>query len=125
MAYSSVGVSLIQKGETRQAIDLANQLPKDEQKNYFRSLSSTWAWQDPKGLLKAFDELPSAEIKSRVALSVSMMNTSTNIYTDEEIASFEKYMTQEIREKFQQFQEIDMRNPSPEELKLLQELYSW
>ncbi|MXZ56264.1 MAG: hypothetical protein F4227_04950 [Gammaproteobacteria bacterium] len=125
MAYSSVGVSLIQKGETRQAIDLANQLPKDEQKNYFRSLSSTWAWQDPKGLLKAFDELPSAEIKSQVALSVGMMNTSTNIYTDEEIASFEKYMTQEIREKFQQFQEIDMRNPSPEELKLLQELYSW
>lgn len=125
MAYSTVGISLIQKGETRQAINLANQLPKDEQKNFYGSLSSTWAWQDPKGLLNAFDEFPSAEIKSRVALSISMLNTTTNIYTDEEIASIEKYMTEEVREKFQQYQEIDMRNPSPEDLKLLQELYSW
>ncbi len=125
MAYSTVGVSLIQKGETRQAIDLANQLPKDEQKNYYRSMSWSWAWQDPQGLLKAFDEFPSAEIKSRVALSISMMNTSTNLYTDEEIASFKKYMTKEVQEKFQQFQEIDMRNPSPEDRKLLQELNSW
>ncbi|MYD46740.1 MAG: hypothetical protein F4W92_10335 [Gammaproteobacteria bacterium] len=125
MAYSSIGVSLIQKGETRQAIDLANQLPKAEQKNYFRSMSSSWAWQDPQGLLKAFDEFPSAEIQSRVALSISMMNTSTNLYTDEEIASLKKYMTQEVREKLQQFQEIDMRNPSPEDRKLLQELHSW
>ena len=125
MAYSSVGVSLVQKGETRQAINLANQLPKDERTNYFRSMSWSWAWQDPQGLLKAFDEFPSAEIKSGVALSISMMNTSTNLYTDDEIASLKTYMTQEVREKFQQFQKIDMRNPSPEDRKLLQELYSW
>ncbi|MYC25346.1 MAG: hypothetical protein F4X56_05445 [Gammaproteobacteria bacterium] len=129
IAYSTVGVSLIQKGETRQAINLANQLPNDEQKNYFRSMSSSWAWQDPQGLLKAFDEFPSAEIQSRVALSLSVMNVTTNIYTDEEIASVEKYMTKEFRDKLQQFQEkfqeIDMRSPSPEDRKFLQELYSW
>ncbi len=125
MAYSSVGVSLVQKGETRQAINLANQLPKDERTNYFRSMSWSWAWQDPQGLLKAFEEFPSAEIKSGVALSISMMNTSTNLYTDDEIASLKTYMTQEVREKFQQFQKIDMHNPSPEDRKLLQELYSW
>lgn len=125
MAYSSVGVSLVQKGETRQAINLANQLPKNERTNYYRSMSWSWAWQDPQGLLKAFDEFPSAEIKSGVALSISMMNTSTNLYTDEEIASLKTYMTLEVREKFQQFQKIDMRNPSPEDRKLLQELYSW
>ena len=125
MAYSTVGSSLIQKGEARQAINLANQLPQEEQVNYFRSMSSTWAWQDPQGLLKAFDDFPSAEIKSRVAMTVSMMNTTSNIYSDEELASFEKYMTQEMREKIQQFHEIDMQNPSPEDRKLLQELYSW
>lgn len=125
MAYSTVGNSLIQKGETRQAIDLANQLPKEEQTNYFRSVSSTWAWQDPQGLLNALNELPSAEIRSRVALSTSMSNTTSKNYTDEEIARLEKYMTKEDREKFQRFQEIDMRNPSPEDQELLQELYSW
>lgn len=125
MAYSTVGNSLIQKGETRQAIDLANQLPKDEQTKYFRSVSSTWAWQDPKGLLNSLNELPSAEIRSRVALSTSMTNTTSKNYTDEEIARLETYMTKEDREKFQRFQEIDMRNPSPEDQELLQELYSW
>lgn len=125
MAYSTVGNSLIRQGETRQAIDLANQLPKDEQTKYFRSVSSTWAWQDPQGLLNSLNELPSAEIRSRVALSTSMTNTTSKNYTDEEIARLEKYMTKEDREKFQRFQEIDMRNPSPEDQKLLQKLYSW
>ncbi|MCY3541702.1 MAG: hypothetical protein OXH31_07320 [Gammaproteobacteria bacterium] len=125
MAYSTIGVSLIQKGETRQAISLASQLSQDEQTNYFRSVSSTWAWQDPQGLLNAFDEFPSAEVKSRVALTVSMTNTTTNIYNAEEIASVEKYMTQEARDKFEQFQKIDRHNPSPEDRELLQELYSW
>lgn len=124
-AYSTVGNSLIRKGETRQAMDLANQLPKEEQTRYFRSVSSTWAWQDPQGLLNSLNELPSAEIRSRVALSTSMSNTTSKNYTDEEVARLEKYMTKEDREKFQRFQEIDMRNPSPEDQELLQELYSW
>lgn len=124
-AYGAVGNSLVQKGETQKVIDLATQLRNNEQAQYFQSVSSTWATQDPQGLLNAIDDFPSAEIKSRVAFSMSILNVSRNTYTAEEIARVEKYMDKETREKLETYREIDFTNPSPEDQKFLQELYSW
>ena len=124
-AYGAVGTSLVQKGETQKVIDLAAQLPTSEQARYFQSVSTIWATQDPQGLLNAFDDFPSAEIKSRVAFTMSISNVSRNTYTAEEIAQIEKYMDRESREKLETYRAIDFTNPSPEDQKFLQELYSW
>ncbi|MXZ43606.1 MAG: hypothetical protein F4Z01_01300 [Gammaproteobacteria bacterium] len=124
-AYGAIGNSLIQKGETQKVIDLASQLSTSEQAKYFQSVSTMWATQDPQGLLNAFDDLPSTEIKSRVAFSVSISNVSRNTYTAEEIARIEKYMDRETRQKLETYREIDFNNPSPEDQKFLRELYSW
>ena len=123
-AYSTIGGALIQKGETQQALDLARQLPITEQTPYFHSISSNWALQDPQGLLKAFDDFPTAEIKSSVALRISMFNSSTNAYTAKEIERLEELMNKEDRDKYEKFQAIDLGNPSPEDQEFLQELYS-
>lgn len=125
VAFGTIGNSLIQKGDVARALSLANQLTGEEQEQYYQRISSTWAVQDPQGLLQAFDDFPTTEIQSRVALSMSIRNSTTNTYTDEEIAGLEKYMNEEARGKFELFQEIDLSNPSPDDLKLINELYSW
>ena len=123
-AYSTIGDALVRNGEVQQALNLASQLPSKEQTQYFHSVSSMWALQDPQSLLKAFDDFPTAEIKSSVALRMSMFNTSTNAYTAKEIERLEEHMNKEDRDKYEKFQGIDFGNPSPEDQKFLQELYS-
>lgn len=124
-AYSTVGNSLIQRGDVAGALSLANQLSDEEQEGYYQRVSFAWAVQDPQGLLKAFDDFPTTEIQSRVALTICIRNSTTNTFTNEEIAGLEKYMNEDAREKLELYQKIDLSNPSPDDLKLINKIYSW
>lgn len=124
-AYGTIGSSLIQAGETQQAFDLAKDLSREQQARYYQSIASLWAMEDSQGLLEAFDNFPTAEIKSKTALSVVMFNSTTNTYSTEEVARLEKFLSKEDREKLAMIQDIDLMNPSPEDVQKLQELFPW
>lgn len=124
-AYTTIGDSLIESGETQQALDLASQLSDKEQAQYFQRVASIWAMQDSQGLIEAFDDFPTEEIKSKIALSVTMLNNTMNAYSTEEIATLEKYLSKEDQEKLQMIQDIDLMNPSAEDREKLQELFPW
>lgn len=97
--YSSVGVELIQKGETQRAFNLANQLPAEAQAQYYQSIASNWSMRDPRGLLKAIEDSTSEEIRSKLAFSLSVLNKYTNAYSAKEIADLKKYISEEDRKK--------------------------
>ncbi len=124
-AYATIGHSLIRNGETQQAFDLAKDLSREQQARYYQSIASMWAMEDSQGLLEAFDNFPTAEIKSKTALSVVMFNSTTNTYSTEEVARLEKFLNKEDREKLAVIQDIDLMNPSPEDVQKLQELFPW
>ena len=79
--------------------------------------------QDPKGLLAAFDEFPTAKIKSAVALSMSFFNSMTNSFAEEDIVSLEKYLIEEDQEKLELLKDIDVLNPTKDEQEKLEELF--
>lgn len=124
-AYRTIGNSLIQNGEMQRAFDLAKDLTGEQQAQYYQSIGTMWAMQDSQGLLEAFDDFPTEEIKSKIALSVVMFNSTTNTYSLEEAARLEKYLSKEDQENLEVIQDIDLMNPSPEEVQKLQELFPW
>ena len=98
-AYSTVGVSLIEKGETEQAFDLAKQLSDEVQTQYFQSIASSWSLRDAQGLLQSFDDFPTDFIKSKMADSLRVLNKYTKVYSTEEIQGLEKYLSGKDSEK--------------------------
>lgn len=122
-AFGTVGSAMIRQGNPQQALDLADQLPEKAQLKYVQNIVGSWSLNDPKGLLNAFENIPDGS-KSRVALRVIMMNEGYSNYSDEEIARFEKYLSQDDKELLDKLKEIDMNNPSPEELETINQLYS-
>lgn len=123
IAYSSIGTSLIENGEIQQALDLANQLSGEQQSQYYQRLTSSWILKDPKGMLQSIEEFPSNEIKSTIALSINLMNSMIPTYSADELASVDKYITDEDRKNLEAIKDIDLMNPSEEELKMLEELF--
>ena len=124
-AYSSIGSSLIQNGETQKAMNLANELSGEQQTQYYDQLVSSWILQDPKGLVKAIEEFPTNEMKSKIAVSMNLFNSMMQTLSADELASVDKYLTDEDRKNLEAIQDIDLMNPSEEEIELLEELFPY
>lgn len=122
-AFRSVGSALIRQGNSQQALDLADQLPEKTQLQYLQEIAGSWSLIDPKGLLNGFDTIPDAS-KSKVALRIIAKNEVYSNYSDEEIARFGKYLSQDDKELLDKLKKIDMNDPSPEELDTINQLYS-
>ncbi|MYD46736.1 MAG: hypothetical protein F4W92_10315 [Gammaproteobacteria bacterium] len=123
-AFTMVGGLLLEAGNTKQALQLSNQLTEKQQKQYFQNIAMGWAYSDPEGLLKAFPDFPDAA-KSRVAVSIVMIHETEGTFSDEEIADLEKRIKPEDMKLLDRLKEIDVSGPSPEDMKFLQQLYSW
>ncbi|MYD45724.1 MAG: hypothetical protein F4W92_05175 [Gammaproteobacteria bacterium] len=124
-AYSSIGSFLIENGETQKAMNLASQLSVEQQTQYYERLASSWILQDPKGLLTTIEDFPTNEIKSRIAVSINLINRMMQTYSADELASVDKYISEEDRKKLEAVKDIDLMNPSEEELELLEELFPY
>ena len=73
-AYSAVGVRLVRAGKSEEAIELVREMPISKQRDYFNSIRLDWAWNEPQDLFDKLDRMPSSEIKSAVALTLTMAN---------------------------------------------------
>ena len=123
-AFSTVGNYLVRQGEIQQALGLAESLNDDEQTQYYQVIAKNWSMSDPQGLLESFDDFPTVA-KSKIALALTWSNIGIRNYSDEEIARIEKYISKEDKELLDQLQEVDMNDPSPADLELIQRVYSW
>ncbi len=121
-AYAHIGSSLVEQGLSQQALDLANNLDQTEQNEFYQRIAMRWAYYDPKGLLKVFEDFPTF-VKSRIAVGIKITNEVGNYYSEEEIAHVEKHISDKDKELFKQVQNIDIDNASEEELELLHQLH--
>lgn len=96
-AFHTVGGALISQGAFQQAMDLGDQLTGDENTEYYQKISTAWLFRDPKGILEALDDFPETA-KSKVALTLVLNNEDRDLYSDEEVASLEKYINNDDKE---------------------------
>ena len=121
-AYAQIGSSLVEQGLSQQALELANDLDQTEQHEFYQRIAMRWAYYDPKGLLKVFDDFPTF-VKSRIAVGIKITNEVGNYYSEEEMAHVERHISDKDKELFKQVQNIDIDNASEEELELLHQLH--
>ncbi len=70
VASANVAEQLIIRGRIKEARDLGLNLPATEQQVYFPLIVDEWSRIDPQGLVDYIERLPTARLRSRVALSL-------------------------------------------------------
>ncbi|MXZ43605.1 MAG: hypothetical protein F4Z01_01295 [Gammaproteobacteria bacterium] len=90
-AYSSVGNGYLNLGQSSKAVDLGQKLSADEQVSYFQSIAFTWARVDPSGLIESFKSLPTAELRSNLAHSLSSQWMREN-FTDSQLDILQQFI---------------------------------
>ena len=122
-ACTTLGSMLLFQGNSEQALGLVEHIPEEEQNGYYQMLAMAWPAQDRKGLLNAFDDFPKSA-QSKVALFITMSNEATKAFSEEEIANFESHISEDDKKLLERLKEIDMNNPSQEDMEILREMYS-
>ena len=95
-AYISVGDRYIDDGHSTEALELGLKLPNDDQASYFQSIAFSWARIDPAGFVESLERLPTAEIRSRIAATMSSQ-WAREQFTEEQIDTLKQYLSESDR----------------------------
>lgn len=91
-AYSSVGNKYINLGQSSKAVDLGLKLSANEQAQYFQSIVYTWASVDASGLVESFKSLPTTEIRSSLAQTLTSQWMKDN-FTEGQLEVLNQYLS--------------------------------
>ncbi|MYF03239.1 MAG: hypothetical protein F4227_09825 [Gammaproteobacteria bacterium] len=91
-AYTSVGSQYINLGQSSKAVDLGLKLTANEQTQYFQSIAYTWASIDASGLVESFKNLPTAEIRSNLAQTLTSQWMKDN-FTEAQLEVLKSYVS--------------------------------
>lgn len=90
-AYTSVGSQYINLGQSSKAVDLGLKLTANEQTQYFQSIAHTWASVDAGGLVESFKNLPTAEIRTNLARTLTSQWMKDN-FTEGQLEVLKQYL---------------------------------
>lgn len=91
-AYSSVGNKYINLGQSSEAVDLGLKLTANEQAQYFQTIVYTWATVDASGLVESFKSLPTTEIRSNLAQTLTSQWMKDN-FTEGQLEVLSQYLS--------------------------------
>ena len=95
-AYTHIGDRYIEAGHSTKALNLGLKLPTEEQAKYFQSISYSWVRIDPEGIVESIEKIPTAEIRSSLALSMVSLWASEN-FTEEQLEVLKQYLSDSDR----------------------------
>ena len=96
-SYVSVASTLIQQGDTEEALSLGSQLPESDQSDFLIDLGQRWGSRDITSLLAELENFPTSEIRSKIALSLTRMHRTYPRFTDSQIEKLDSYLSSEDR----------------------------
>lgn len=96
-AYTSVGNRYIDGGHSTEALELGIKLPNDDQASYYQSIAFSWVRIDPAGFVESLELLPTEEIRSKIAASLSSQ-WARDIFTDEQFDTLKQYLSDSDRQ---------------------------
>lgn len=94
-AYRMVSGALIREGEIDEALNMAQQLPESDRTEFYTSITTAWAREDPEGMLNSMNRLPTKEARSKGVMSLIYYNRFEKNLTNEQIEEARKYLTDE------------------------------
>ena len=94
-AYRMVSGALIREGEIDEALNMAQQLPESDRTDFYASITTAWAREDPEGMLNSMNRLPTKEARSKGVMSLIYYNRFEKKLTNEQIEEARKYLTDE------------------------------
>ena len=97
VSYESVGDRYIDTGHSSKALELGLKLPSEHQSRYFEDIAYSWARVDPSGLVESIEQLPSQELRSKIASSLSNRWYREN-FTEEQIDTLKQYLSDADRQ---------------------------
>ena len=100
--YRSIAGALVDSGDTPRAIQLINTLTASEQLEHYRDSVWNWIEKDAEGLKNSVEDIENVESRSNVVLIMIGTNSHTKAYSDEELKSLEKHLTNEHKEMLEQ-----------------------
>ena len=97
IAYVTIGTALLRSGRIQESLGLGSQLPTERgfAKSYYLRISTAWAHRDPQGLLDGMHQFPTDEVRSEIAAQQIRWNSSTNYFSEEQIQSLRRFLTDE------------------------------
>lgn len=104
-AYWGVSEALVEKGQAKRALKLAQDLPESDRKRYFNNVLGYWALRDSKGLSIEIGSLPSEELKSLAAYHLAMLHEGNPVLTKEQLDHAKTFMKEREIERLKQWQD--------------------
>lgn len=97
IAYVTIGTTLLRSGRMKESLGLGSQLPTEQgfAKGYYLRISTAWAQRDPQELLDEMHQFPTDEVRSAIAAQQIRWNSSTNYFSEEQIQSLRRFLTDE------------------------------
>ena len=94
-SYRMVSGALVREGEIDEALDMAQQLPESDRPEFYTSITTAWAREDPEGMLNSMNRLPTKEARSKGVMSLIYYNRFEKNLTNEQIEEARKHLTDE------------------------------
>ncbi len=104
-AYMNVGRTLIQKGQTKRALDMSRDIPEGHERETFqRNLISTWYYSDSETLMDSLTSLGS-DLRALAAFEILQSQFWQPTLSDAETQNLRQYLNAEYAEQLQQIEE--------------------
>ncbi len=104
-AYGHMSYTLAGKGQSKRALELADDLPETEQERYYNSVLSSWARYSSEGLFQEIENLSTEELKSLAAYHLAISHGITPVLTTEQLDLAKTFMKERELERLKQWQD--------------------
>lgn len=94
-AYVAVASQLIGQGDTQAAMNLGTELPESDLDSFLIDLAQRWAFRDITGLLAEMESFPTAEVRSKIALTLTANVHSRDRFTDAQLEQLQAFLSTE------------------------------
>lgn len=94
-AYVAVASQMIGQGDTQAALNLGSELPETDLNSFLIDLAQRWAFRDITGLLAEMESFPTAEIRSKIALTLTANVHSRDRFSDAQLEQLQAFLSTE------------------------------
>lgn len=92
VSYMGVGRALLSNDETDRMLELATQLPDDQQEGYYSSVFNQWANTKPLELAATIESLPTTLAKYHAAMELVRYNVGKNVLSKDQLNLVRTYL---------------------------------
>ncbi len=96
-AYVAVASELVVQGDTQDALNLGSELPDTDLDTFHIDLAQRWVFRDAAGLIAEMEGFPTAETRSKIALTLIQNNESNTRLTDAQIEQLQTFLSTEAK----------------------------